>query len=1191
MRIIKKVGAARVSRLTFLLVFILVIVGLLVKSCFVDSVDHVSKNEKIPTSIQNTRTVSDGKINVNQERYYYNLGLLPPKELPDIYQASNSSSIEDTPKQSEIIENVYYDKNDDINPFAQLELNINLDSNEDEIASISNEIPTEIENNVVEDETPELIEQPIIDSEIPSVDTEVEEPITEENFDDIQFEDNQMDDFSWDGGFIDDFDLAPLEPILFAPYIQTQEEYDSFNMNNQVATQEESDDFFSDFYIAGESDEALFDDGIYYLTLIVNGDIVGDVETKFEGSNYSIGVNSLYDNVKGLLSDYGLERLFNTDAEYYTIDELNALNVKTEIDVIAFSVTMEFDLDDMPVKYLPVSEVNKNSLINRNEKYGIADAIELKPSFLSFVSALTLSSSYNYGSLVSDPILRNTLNMNNNVSIGKIDFNFATNFQYSVSSTTNEFYYSASTWKGFYDIRDKDLRITFGNLGSYLGTNGTPVGFTIDKNYSYGDDDPLEHQFTKRYMIESDSTLYVYINDEEPITRKLRKGEYILKDFPLQQGANHIKVRIEPEDKNYPIILDAFDVPYDTRLLSKGDYTYGLSAAISKSQREDISTNIFTLPYIDGQWYDYDFSDFDTRFYLNVGVSNYFTLNSSFAFAFDEIKTTFEGVWATMAGPFSGKMELDFTSLYSPDLYTSISHGFETPIGDINATMSLDFPVWENSTKFLSKASKLNLSLGHTLKEDNFPPLNTSISATFDNEGLEWSTNFSSSYSPITGITLNSSLNIGNNYYSNALDFTFQIGIGLNILNNLTASHSLSSKGTSSMSLNYKPSNDDSIQLNIGGIQYLTPTTPVFNLTWQHLNNYYALLLRHNMANDLSVMNTTATISSALYYADGLFALNRNAASNFIIIRPEGELANNPISIGTTNSSNLNILNPLFGNVVYTLLSANAKNNLIMYGTKNSLYSSGASFSYAVNTFSRSGFSKHLSSPRTYTVSGVLLQSDGTPFEQYSSPVYKLLEDENGVEYLEPDEQLYLFTDLDGRFILSDVSPGTYLFDMSAGNNQWYGLYFSVPETALQNQNVLLLQDYQQAQQSEDAANAFDVVADQSADTVSTFGDELASDYLEIIELPFDRYEDEQVFWDTIFPPLDEEVTDSAFEDTAIDWQNALDDTQTLDQASFENDPAFADTAENWEENLDETYIPTVVESTNSTNPNYTYVP
>jgi outer membrane usher protein len=195
------------------------------------------------------------------------------------------------------------------------------------------------------------------------------------------------------------------------------------------------------------------------------------------------------------------------------------------------------------------------------------------------------------------------------------------------------------------------------------------------------------------------------------------------------------------------------------------------------------------------------------------------------------------------------------------------------------------------------------------------------------------------------------------------------------------------------------------------------------------------------------------------------------------------------------------------------------------------------------------------------------------------------------INYLEPDEQLYLFTDLDGRFILSDVSPGTYLFDMSAGNNQWYGLYFTVPETAQKNQNVLLLQDYQQAQQSEDVSNAFDVVADQNADTVSTFGDELASDYLEIIELPFDRYEDEQVFWDTIFPPLDEEATDLAFEDTASDWQNTLDDTQTMDQASFENDPAFADTAENWEENLDENYIPTVVESTNSTNPNYTYVP
>ena len=1201
MRNIKRVGVAKISRLTFFLVFVLFVVIFLAKSCFFDSVTQINKEDTAPISISTSRTITEsGKLNVSQERYYYDLGLLAPVELPDLYQPSSSMSIANTPIEAILVGDSLSDYNDSVSFFDNIKLTIDLDPQKDETISDDTKVITDVESQLQgeqileefsdvelgDNETSEALDDTVFDDEFDDVvfDDEFDDVVFDDEFDDISFGDEP-----WDGGFAGDLG-TPFEPLLFAPLVQTQEEYDLFNpknTNNEPLTE----DFFDDFYIAGESEQSLYEDGSYFLSLIVNGERSGDVETKFEGSEYSLGVQSLFESIGNLLSESAINRIFADAPEYYTIEQLKALGVDTEIDTVAFEVTMEFGTEDIPLQYIPINKIEKNSLLSRNEKYGISDANVIAPSFISFVSALNLSTSYSYGSAIGTKILRNSLNMNNSLSIGEVAVDISNSFQLTISSSATDFDFQISPWKGYFDIRDKNLRVSFGNVGSYLGTNGTPVGLTIEKNYSFGVGDPLPHQFTKRYLLKSDSFVYVYINEEPPVIKRLRKGEYILKDFPFKQGANHVRIRIEPDNKIYPIVLDEFDVPYDSRLLSKGDYLYGFSAAISKSERTATSSSKLTLPYLDGKFYDYDFSDFDTRLYLDVGLTHTISLNSSFAFSVEQIKSTFEGVFATMAGPFTGSLSSVYTAEYSPEVSASISHTIDTPIGGINSSFTLKLPVWESGTGDLYSASDLSVSLGYSFAKDNFPPLNTTLSATFNNSGIKWQSTLSTNYSPLPGLSINGSLNIGNVNYSSEINISLQLGFGFTLLNNMTATQSLSSTGASNLSINYKPTNTDSLQFSIGGIQYFTNTKPVYNLAWQHTDNFYSLLLKQNMANDFTVLNTAATVSSALFFADGLFAINKSGASNFIIVKPEGELANNPISIGKTNSSALSIIDTVFGNAVYPLLAANSRNNLILYGTSKSLYSSGGSFSFELNTSTRTGFSQRLSSPKAYTVSGLLLQEDGTPFVQYSSPVYKLLEDENGLEYLEPDEQLYLFTDLDGRFILSDVVPGTYLFDMAVENNQWYGLYFVVGGDLKTDEKVILLKDYQ-LEIPDEITTAFEVEStEEGADTESTFGDELASDYLDIVELTLDRYEDEQTFWDTIFPPIEEGVDDLAFEDTAGAWEKSTVEEVAFDESVFENDPAFSDTAEDWQSAIDDTVIPTVVVDNTQQNPNYTYVP
>ncbi|MDC7243503.1 MAG: hypothetical protein PQJ44_06145, partial [Sphaerochaetaceae bacterium] len=330
MRTLKKEGAAKITRLTFLLVFITLIIVALARSCFVGAEFQKSTEDQAPFSIKKTITITDeGKINIDQERYYYNLGLLPPYELPEIYQSNAKAQISKDDDKSSVASffEVSQLSTEDINFFDEIELSVDLESISSRILNLDNISDSE---QSISDEGDSVEDTGFAEDEFEDIDWDDQDDFGD--FDD----DFSFDDDSWDGGFADGFN-TPFEPFLFEPLIQTQEEYDLFKP--QESTEEElDDDFFDDFYIAGETDQSLYEDGIYYLTLFVNGDRSGDIETKFEGTTYSIGVQNLYDNISDILSDYAINRIFTDAPEYYTIDELIALNVDVSIDVDAFTV-------------------------------------------------------------------------------------------------------------------------------------------------------------------------------------------------------------------------------------------------------------------------------------------------------------------------------------------------------------------------------------------------------------------------------------------------------------------------------------------------------------------------------------------------------------------------------------------------------------------------------------------------------------------------------------------------------------------------------------------------------------------------------------------------------------------------------------------------------------------------------------
>ena len=1095
------------------------------------SVEHVpNQNNKILTDENN--------INVSLQRYYSSLPLLADDKNEREYQVNelNKDYISYEVQLDQIVDAseklIVADSDDSLQNES-----VSLDTS----SSIGSPSSTEVEGL-------SRIE-PSVDEEEPVIEA-VEQPAEEQPID-LFAEDDGWDDWG------DDWDDLPelLPPTLFDPMIQTQEEYDMFNpVVTEVAVY--TDDFFADFYVAGEDDTALYPDGYYYLALTVNEDTLGEIEVRFDEGSYYLNAQELINFISNRLSDEALDRIFGDNAEYISIDDLVNKGVDASVNVEDFAVYLNFSLDDMPLIVIPVAEVDKSSKIQKNNQYGISDAEQVDSEFISAVSSINLYSSYSYGPIyTSANSLTLNLYMSNSVSAGEIEFDFSNSFAYTFGDT-NPLSYDFGSWSGTHTFRKQSLQLTFGQVGGSLISDGTPIGFTLEKSYSYGDDSALPHQFQRSYIIKDLATINIFLNGEIILSKRVKEGEYKFIDFAFKNGANKIIFDINYDDEQYDDIKEEYSIAYDSSLLARGDYLWGLSGAIHKTEVDDVASSLFALPYPDGNWYEYNFDEFEMKYWINMGLTDEFTLKTSLSMSSYLLDISMDGILATMHGSYTGSFELYLEEDLTPSVDFSVSHTYGSSIGDISASLSLSLPEFEYSTMDLSTDGSIGLSLGYTIDLWQLPSINTSLSLTAANSRFSASSSLSTTVTPFTGLSLSSSLSFAASYDSDP-SFSLSISLTYSLLENLTTSTSLSSSGDSSISSRLKASDNDSLQFSLSNINYFEDTDPTYSGTWSHSGDVSTLSVKQTASDDFTDFNTNASLSTNIYYAGGLFGISTSSSSNFLLLKTTGKLSGSPISVSKTNDSSPKQLTSLFGTSVYTDLTANSKNNLIIYSETDSVYSSGGTFSYELNTLSRTGFTKVLSIPTSYTVSGVLYNTDGLPYAQYSSPVYTREVDENGNYYLQISESQYLFADANGRWILNDVSPGIYVFDLQVGND-WYALSFDIPDDEENDGKVIEIEDYQ-AEEAQPELISWDVDLEaEEASTeeddilVDTFGNEIVAEYAKVVLLNIARVTDEETFAQT----SSQEFAPTGFEQTI----------STDDDSTEEEFDPFADTASSWDD-------------------------
>ncbi|MGP1419247.1 MAG: hypothetical protein ACTTJZ_05515 [Sphaerochaetaceae bacterium] len=870
------------------------------------------------------------------------------------------------------------------------------------------------------------------------------------------------------------------------------------------------DDFFADFFTSGS--DMVYEDGLQNPYLYVNDEYYGSVEVDMRDNRPYVSRAELSSLLMPILESGFYKEFFSGDEEYIGSDQIESHGVGFVFDPNLFALYLTFNAAQLPEQNVSVSS---GGLLVSRKSLNITGAEEMEPASFSWASNLSFYMNMGYsavdGSAMSRMFQASAYNM--------LSFcDLATDF--SISAGNSGIY--VGRFLSYFDFIDKDIRLSIGAVPVYSAlVEGNPFGLSLEKNYSYGTGSRSGNRYEQDIVLEKDCTVYVYMNGAEVFHRRMKVGKYKLRDFAFVQGANRVEiwqvpdgVSMDRDDPSPEITILYFDMSYDSSLMAKGEYLWKFSYSFPSVADDG------TLPgyhYIDlnGDRYVAKFSDFSTAWQASVGLSHVLTVHNlaalsgmreadgSYYLRFHDSLSAIRAFWygtLTFGGqvqfariPVGGAFGWDDDFSYS----LSLSNKFNS---EALAPLSL-------SMNYESASSKLTLNTGYSF---GFKAVRTGISASavydFKREQLTWTAAVSLSASFRQGLSLSAGISSSSSMMSYDIPFKISVGLSMSLGPDATMS-AKSDLGTMDAGLSWKPfgSKRSNVQLNMSGLDFADLADHTLSLGYSYYGNLFGASARQQFTNKYRSFRTSLSLSTALVFADGQFGMARSVSGSYLLIHPEGGMKDSSISVGKATASSSTEYPKVFGNILYSGLTLYQRNGIAIYGSDSSMFGNSGMFLVGMTPRPRQGYVKRISITPTVTVSAVLMHEDGSPFVQFSSPIYQVTESvENGVTaFLLEQTQDYLFTDDNGRFIQSNLTPGLYCIDLEAdsertGEKVWYGLFFEVPSLDRESQ-VILLDDFR--------------LGDESADYV----DKASDIYARSIMLNESSRMTEADFWDFIF--------------------------------------------------------------------------
>ena len=801
----------------------------------------------------------------------------------------------------------------------------------------------------------------------------------------------------------------------------------------------EEADFWADFYIAGE-DELELADGIYYMDLYVNENYLGRISTDVIGGKASINKAELRSYLSGSVNDNMIASLTEGSDAYISLDTISSLGVESEFDPDNYAVYLTFSSADMPVQILSI----RGSAVSRNTFRPIAGGLNLNPAF--FVLETKWGLSARISSFEADR-WKNSLNFtfssDNSGRISDIFFNFSYYMDFSPIS----FNFRFGSYRFYKDFEDVMIRLQWGNVSSILlGPKGKSFGVRFDRSYSYGSSDVRRRSFIDQVLfVEKESEVIIYNQGQEIFRRTLEAGNYRLQDFILYSGANNITIRIEPLDGSAPT-EQVIDILYSSSILPPGEIYYGASFVFGRETVVSKDSGTLAIPLWNNRYLQYDWKNAVLSGYIqaglthtlsissSLGLQNYPTENHSFNPRLQlNTELTHANILGTTRYTLNVGEEFDENGKFGlPSIYAYIGHQVSTgwrPLSSISLGFTYSNPEENN----MADRHRFSLSAGLS-GSFGFMSWSANGSGTVYTdvpESFTWSFSGTASFNLTRNLWLSGSINLNGSGVENLPAVTGRVYATVRFGGG-SVSAATSFKDLSVSANYYNGRHSFSVNANTNNFTNLGSYSA--SADYSYNGRWLDFSFGAGTSFDLSRPSVDMSVSTSTLFADGMFTLGADIPNNFILIKQSGALKGNNLSAGKTGTSTPVELKPVVGTYLYDGLSGGNGSVLSIFSTDEDSFGGASIFDVNVFPSDLYGYTLKLSAEPRYAVSGTVELDDGSMWTNGSSPVYKVHFTDDGTLNLESTD-LYVFTDSEGRFVLSDLTAGTFAFDINDGND------------------------------------------------------------------------------------------------------------------------------------------------------------
>ena len=928
----------------------------------------------------------------------------------------------------------------------------------------------------------------------------------------------------------------PDAPIMFEPWVMEMMDDDTLFL--PPVTPVYDDDFFADFFVSG-SDTLTIEDGIYYYKLYAEQDYLGDIEVNYQEGILYLPTAELKMYLGGLITERAYSRIFDGAPDTCTSDFLTEREVMHEIDDEAFTITLYFTVTDMPERVLSVSSYSSG-----RDRFSLSGAIPVNKQFFSWASSYTFYANFDWMLEPSYWYWYSSLSSSNYMTFGDLNLDF----YYSLSYRADKLSFSLSSYRFFFDLPEVSTRISFGNIGGFgLGNSNSSIGIQYEKNYAYGTQSAKRSSQQQYVEVNEDSRITIESNGKKIYERTVTPGKYRIRDFSFETGVNDVTIIVTPlhvlaESSDPDVIYElsevyTFSLAYDSVLLAYGDTIYGGSITLGRETVKGSapSGGNLSLQLLPGYWHVYHFDDISLSYYQDFGLTESTTLQSEFSAAMRPgnayMATADIGIInANRLGTTTYGVNIRLESTRDiPSVSLSVAHRFimkQKTFSSLSGSIELSNPLVDGKN---TAEMTFSLSTGGSIGIFRY---SLSGLITMNSAKLTdpiWRLNGSISFSPMKNMSISTSVSAYmNSTVSPKPQIVGYISASL-VLGKTSVSYSSDYFRSNSVSVGTTLGNDG-LQLNLSGLSFTDPMKHNLSAAYSHYGQSYSLGARAQAYDRYNRYSAGFTLSTAMFYTDGLFAFSRSVRDNFLLIRPEGSLRKANIEVARSTGSNAETLRTFFGTGVYTGLSSRSRNNLVTYISGKDEFADTQTYAYEIVTGGRGGYSIRTVIPDVFTVTGII-RENGEPRTDFSSPVYECLRDpETGENYLAENPSLYLFCDQDGRFILSGAESGLYFFDYQYGN-EWYAVAFEVGEEDDVKKRVWEYLDF-------DAATLIPFEKTEDGEIAEGFefvpAVELLSDYHGFGILEGGMAVITADFWNALFPEFDESQDDWAGDQEAV---------------------------------------------------------